>query len=244
MNDAVPLNTDSQENVLEGMSQHASDFASGRSGEYAQEAGPPQAYEAPAIWRGHALDLIGAIDKNSIDLLATDPPYAFGGSGGEHALSATVATVLRESAHRMKRGAWAVVFCASSWRSTYYMVEAVRGLLEPVRIGTWLKPIEKTKVKTPGWTWQSVNVVVMRRPGGDRSLYKFAESPMPDYIIEKPVTVGRRAQLPKTVAHWAVAPYALSGGNMLDPFAGSGALLEAAAVAGMRTVGFEIEEAA
>jgi hypothetical protein len=32
------------------------------------------------------------------DLIVTDPPYAFGGSGTEHAISATVATVLRESA--------------------------------------------------------------------------------------------------------------------------------------------------
>lgn len=194
------------------------------------------------IRRGHALDLIEAVEKNSLDLLATDPPYAFGGSGAEHALSATVATVLRESAYRLKRGGWAVVFCASSWRSTYYMVEAVRGILDPVRIGTWAKPVVQTKVRTPGWAWASVNVLVMRRPGGDRGLYKASDEPVPDFIVEPVVRKGRRAQLPAAVARWAVQPYTLPGGFMLDPFAGSGTLLEAAAQYGMRTLGFEINE--
>lgn len=196
------------------------------------------------IRRGHALDLIEGIEKKSLDLLATDPPYAFGGSGGEHALSATVATVLREGAYRLKPGAWAVVFCASSWRSTFYMVEAVRGLLEPVRIGTWAKPVVQTKVRTPGWAWATVNVLVMRRPGGDRGLYKAPDEALPDFIVEPVVRVGRRAQLPEAVARWAVQPYTLDRGNMLDPFAGSGALLRAASDAGMYALGFEIEEAA
>lgn len=196
------------------------------------------------IRRGHALDLIEDIEKKSLDLLATDPPYAFGGSGGEHALSATVATVLREGAYRLKPGGWAVVFCASSWRSTYYMVEAVRGLLEPVRIGTWAKPVVQTKVRTPGWAWATVNVLVMRRPGGDRGLYKAPDEAVPDFIVEPVVRKGRRAQLPESVARWAVQPYTLPGGAMLDPFAGSGVLVQAAAEAGMIATGFEIEEAA
>lgn len=206
------------------------------------------AREEPVIWRGHALDLIEGVEKKSVDLLATDPPYAFGGSGGEHALSATVATALRESAYRLKPGGWAVVFAASSWRSTAYMVEAVRGILDPIRIGQWHKPRDeekqaRTKVKTPGWAWQSVNVIIMRRPGGDRSLYQPDPDALPDFIIEKPLTVGRRAQLPMSVARWAVHPFALKGGYMLDPFTGSGTLLEAAAEVGMRTVGFEKEVA-
>lgn len=198
------------------------------------------------IWRGHALDLIKAVAPKSVDLLATDPPYAFGGSGGEHALSATVATVLREGAYRVRPGGWAVVFAASSWRSTAYMVEAVRGILNPVRIGQWHKPRDegkaaRTRVKTPGWAWQSVNVVILRRPGGDRGLYEPDPDAYPDYIIEKPVTNGRRAELPAAVARWAVWPFAREGGNMLDPFAGSGALCKAALEAEMNAVGFEKE---
>jgi site-specific DNA-methyltransferase (adenine-specific) len=193
--------------------------------------------------RGHSLDLIEGIAKKSLDLLATDPPYAFGGRGAEHALSATVATVLRESAYRLKPGGWAVIFCASSWRSTFYMVEATRGILDPIRTGTWAKPVVQTKVRTPGWAWATVNVLVMRRPGGDRGLYKPPDEAASDFIVEPVIRNGRRAQLPMSVARWAVQPYALEGGTMLDPFAGSGALVQAAKEAGMDALGFEIEEA-
>ena len=189
------------------------------------------------IVRGHALELVA--DLGPYDLLVTDPPYAFGGDGAEHAMSATVATVLRESGQRLRKGGWAIVFAATSWRSTYYMIEAVRGVLEPVRFGTWLKPVAKSKVRTPGWAWASVQVIVMRRPGSKNP--NGGPSPLLDYIIEPPVMNGRRAELPPSVASWAVAPFALPGGLAFDPFAGSGALLRAASEAGMDTLGFEIE---
>lgn len=189
------------------------------------------------IRKGHALDLIEGIGE--YDFLCTDPPYAMGGEGAEHAVSATVATVLRESGRRLRRGGWAVVFAASSWRSTAYMVESVRGVLEPVRFGTWVKPVARTKVRTPGWAWASVNVIVMRRPGKP-GLGEPSE--LLDHICEPPMMVGRRACLPPAVAAWAVAPFAVPGGVMLDPFSGSGALCQAGSAAAMSAVGFEIED--
>lgn len=201
---------------------------------------PPSSVTAGSveIARGHALDLI--MQAPEIDLLATDPPYAFGGEGAEHAISATVANVLRESAYRLRKGGWAVIFAASSWRSTFYMIESVRGILEPVRIGTWAKPVAKTKVRTPGWAWASVNVIVLRRPGAPGLGIPSATL---DYIVAPPVMNGRRAQLPEDVARWAVAPFAHPGGLMLDPFAGTGVLCKAAADAGMAALGFEAQEA-
>lgn len=187
-----------------------------------------------SILRGDALDLISSLSE-APDLIATDPPYAFGGSGGEHALSATVAVVLREAAQRLKRGRWMLVMCAASWRSTAYMVEAVRGIIEPVRVATWCKPAAKTKTRTSGWQWASVNVVAFRKGK--------AADPEPsgylDHITAEPVVNGRRAELPPEVAKWVVSPYAVPGGLMLDPFAGSGALLKAAAECGMVPLGYE-----
>ena len=52
---------------------------------------------------------------------------------------------------------------------------------------------------------------------------------------------GRRAQMPMAVARWAVTPFAVPGGIMLDPFAGTAVLCEAAEEAGMRAVGFELD---
>ena len=114
------------------------------------------------IYEGHALELIEQLVRKP-DLIVTDPPYAFGGSGPEHAVSATVATVLRESARRLAGGRWMLVMCAASYRSQAYMVESVRGLLEPVRIGTWCKPVARTKVQTTGWAWASVSVIAFRK---------------------------------------------------------------------------------
>lgn len=186
------------------------------------------------IVKGDTLDLITGFDRKP-DLIATDPPYAFGGSGDEHALSATVAIVLREAATRLARGRWMLVMCASSWRSTSYMVESVRGIVDPVRIGTWCKPVERTKTKTTGWQWTSVNVVAFRKGKAEDK----TPSLMRDYINAAPVMNGRRAELPALVADWVVSPFAVKGGLMLDPFAGSGALLSAAERAGMQAVGFE-----
>lgn len=188
------------------------------------------------IETGHAVDLIDRFDE-PIDLLATDPPYAFGGSGGEHELSAAVAVTLRECAYRVRSGHWAVIFCASSWRSTNYMVEAVRGILQPVRIATWVKPHATTKARVTGWAYSTVNVIAFRR--GKDALKR---QPLgADFCIADPVKKGRRAELPSEVADWAVKPFAVDGGVMLDPFAGSGTLCKAAELRGMCAYGFDVD---
>ena len=185
------------------------------------------------ILKGDSLDLI-LKEPGPFDLVVTDPPYAFGGSGDEHELSATVAVVLRETAIRVKPGGWMLIFCASSWRSTTYMAESVRGILQPVRIGHWLKPKARTKTRTSGWQWASVHVLACRKgsssqPPGDYT----------DHITEPPTMNGRRAELPLRVALWAVEPFAVPGGSFLDPFCGSGALVHAATTCGMLAKGFE-----
>lgn len=190
-----------------------------------------------SIVRGHSIDVLASIPE--FDLLATDPPYAMGGEGAEHAIGAVVAVALRESALRLRKGGWAVVYAASSWRSTYYMVEAVRGILEPIRIATWCKPQARSKVRTAGWSWASVNVILFRKPGGDRT---GDPSESVDHICVPPLMVGRRAQLPPEVATWSIAPFVQPGGLMLDPFAGSGALPRSAADLGMAAIGIEKQE--
>ena len=188
--------------------------------------------------RGDALDLISQLSEKP-DLIATDPPYAFGGSGDEHAISATVAVVLREAAQRLQKGRWMLVMCAASWRSTAYMAEAVRGVVDPVRIGTWCKPVARTKVSTSGWLWASVNVVAFRKGKATDS----SSSGIIDHITAAPIIKGRRAELPPEVARWMVEPYAVPDGLFLDPFAGSGTLVKAAADCGMRTIGYEKQAA-
>lgn len=191
------------------------------------------------IINGDALDLIQEFSETP-HLIVTDPPYAFGGQGtDEHELSATVAVVLREAAGRLQKGRWMLVMCAASWRSTSYMVEAVRGIVQPVRVATWCKPAARTKARTTGWRWASVNVVAFKKGKAEDT----EAVDLLDHITEPPVMNGRRAQLPECVADWMVAPYAVPGGLLLDPFAGSGAILRAAERAGMRAIGFDRDPA-
>lgn len=188
----------------------------------------------PNILPGDALDLLASFTEVP-DLVVTDPPYAFGGSDDEHAISATVAVVLREAAARLRKGRWMLVMCAASWRSQAYMVEAVRGVVDPVRTATWCKPQARTKARTAGWLWTSVSVVAFRKGKAEET----APADLLDHILAPPVVNGRRAELPPEVADWMVRPYAVPGGLLLDPFAGSGAILAAAERAGMRATGFE-----
>lgn len=188
--------------------------------------------------RGHATDLITDVGK--LDLVVTDPPYAFTGSGPEHEMTATVAVVLRECAQRLTRGSWMIVFCASSWRSVNYTVEAVRGVLDPIRIGVWVKPNPRSRVVIPGWKWGTVAVVAFRKGPKNREELKPRE--IKDYIEAPALIEGRRAQLPEIVCDWAVEPFAIPGGQFLDPFAGSGSLVRSAIKFGMEARGFEIQE--
>jgi hypothetical protein len=146
-----------------------------------------------------------------------------------------VAVALREYARKLRRGRWMLVMCASSWRSTSYMVEAVRGVVEPVRIAHWSKPVARTKASTSGWRWASVHVIAFRK---GKAIDATPNGHL-DHITAPPLTTGRRAELPPEVAAWMIEPFAVTGGTMCDPFAGSGALVKAAAAAGMDAIGID-----
>lgn len=187
------------------------------------------------IERADAVDYLQALEQRPT-LVATDPPYAFGGSGAEHALTAKVPIALRLAAERLEPDGWLIVFCASSWRSVSFMVESLHGVAEPVRHATWCKPLARTAARSGGWKFATVPVLLFRKGKPAASCSEWL-----DHILEPPVQGGRRAQLPERVADWAVGPFATRGGICLDPFAGSGALLAAAERHGMRGIGCDLE---
>lgn len=186
---------------------------------------------------GHAVDLLR--DCGPLDLVVTDPPYAFTGSGPEHELTASVAIALREAAQKLTTGSWMLVFCAASWRSVNYTIESCRGVLDPVRIGTWVKLNPRSRAVIPGWKWSTVPVIAMRK--GPKNREELKPSQILDHIIAAPETTGRRAKLPDAVCRWAVEPFAIPGGKFLDPFAGSGGLVLAAEQFGMDATGYDID---
>jgi len=198
----------------------------------------------PATWRITGDALATLLDWHRVggiyqfDLIVTDPPYAYSGENAEHAMTATVAVVLREAARLLRPGGWMLVMSAASWRSTAYIVEALRGVLIPVRIATWCKPAARTRTRTPGWAWASVNVIALR---AGKAPAAAPAIDVLDHITAPPAAGKRRAQLPSAVADWMVRPYAVAGGVLLDPFCGSGAILKAAERAGMDAIGIDIQ---
>jgi hypothetical protein len=94
------------------------------------------------------------------------------------------------------------------------MVEAVRGVVEPVRIAHWSKPVARTKASTSGWRWASVHVIAFRKG----KAADVTPSDYLDHIIAAPLTVGRRAELPPEVAAWMIEPFAVADGMMCDPW--------------------------
>jgi hypothetical protein len=133
---------------------------------------------------------------------------------------------------------WApYIDASSSARNSrrYVFRRSKPSVLDPMRIATCCKPAARSKTQTAGWQWASVNVIAFRKGK--------ARDPEPaellDYIIAAPVTRGRRAELPPVVADWLVAPFAIENGLLLDPFAGSGAILAAAERHNMRALDYE-----
>jgi hypothetical protein len=94
---------------------------------------------------------------------------------------------LREYASKLRRERWMLVMCASCWRSTSYMVEAVRGVVEPVRVAHWNKPVARTRASTGGWRWASVHVIAFRKG----KAVDATPSGHLDHITAAPLTTGR-----------------------------------------------------
>jgi len=152
---------------------------------------PAECRYTHSLIKGDALDLILELQERPT-IIVTDPPYALRGDGDEHAISATVAIVLREAAKKLAPGGWMLIMCASSWRSQAYMVESVRGLVEPVRTLTWCKPAARTKARTSGPSFASVQVLAFKK---GKSAVEPAD--LLDHITAPPLTVGRRRSCPR-----------------------------------------------
>ena len=99
-------------------------------------------------------------------------------------------------------------------------------------------PYSSNKTKNwrdSGWRWASVSVIAFKKGKAEY----VGQSELLDHITAAPVANGRRAELPFEVALWMVKPFAVPNGVCLDPFAGSGIILQAAEECGMQAIGYE-----
>jgi DNA modification methylase len=188
-----------------------------------------------AIFHGDARDIIPGLDK--VGLVITDPPYAIGAGRGEWSATAAVAIGLHEAARRVVKGGSLIAFTTTSGRGIEFTQGAIGRTLPFNRLLTWLKVGGRSRAISP-WLWDSVAIMLFGRAPNGRSGSASVFTTPADYDRD----TGHPAELPAGLADWLYAPFDADGLTVLDPFMGSGRLLEPARIAGRRAIGIEIEE--
>lgn len=170
------------------------------------------------------------------DVVAADPPYAFGAKRGEWRITASVAIALAEAAHHVTPKGCMAVMTAASGRGIEYALGAVGEALPLNRLLVWHKRFVNSAVAGP-WRWDIVPILLF----GKASFGRPSESSC--YISDghSRLDSGHPAELPEGLGRWLIEPF-VDAKTVLDPFCGSGVFVVAAKRAGKRVVGIDREE--
>ena len=207
---------------------------------------------------GDSVDLLREIATDGIDVTITDPPYSdhvhqnfmVGGNGkgkpkkkdmGFASLSRPLrAQIAQELARVTKR--WVLVF-SDHEGSTQWGADLRYAGLDIVRYGIW-----KKRGAPPQFTGDrpavghEVIVIAHRPPPGNKKHWNGGGH---HAVWEHTTARGKNrvhtTQKPDSLCDELVSLFTDPGEMVLDPFAGSGAILAAAARAGRRTYGIEID---
>lgn len=187
------------------------------------------------IYHGDAREILPTLPK--VGLVLTDPPYAIGAGRGEWSATAAVAIGLHEAAKRVEKGGALVAFTTTSGRGIEFTQGAIAGKLPFNRLLFWLKTGGRSRAISP-WSWDSVAIMAFGSAPSGRMGESSAYVTAADYSR----TSGHPAELPDGLAAWLYAPFDRDELITVDPFMGTGRLLEPAARIGRRVIGIEIEE--
>lgn len=184
------------------------------------------------IYHGDCREILPELPK--VPLVLTDPPYAIGAGRGEWSATAAVAIGLHEAAKRVSKGGALLAFTTTSGRGIEFTQGSIAGKLPFNRLLTWCKTDGRSRAVSP-WRWDSVAILAFGSVGstatGSSSVY---QTPA-DYERE----TDHPAELPDGIADWLYAPF---GTDCLDPFMGTGRLLEPAVGSGKHVIGIELDE--
>ena len=210
------------------------------------------------IRRGDAVDLLREIPDDGVDVTITDPPYLdhvhanqrVGAKGkriakpkdlGFISLSRPLrAQIAHELARVTKR--WVLIF--SDHEGSVGWGEDLRYAgLELVRYGIWRKigaPPQFTGDRPA--VAHEVVVIAHRPPPGNKKRWNGGgHHACWEHKIERGKHRTHPTQKPAALCEELVALFSDPGETILDPFAGSGAILAAAVREGRRTIGMEID---
>lgn len=172
-----------------------------------------------------------------VDLVATDPPYAFGRQRPEWRVTATIAIALSMAAAMVKPKGAMLVLGAASGRGIEYVQGAIGPTLPFNRLLVWHKQFVNSPVAGP-WRWDIVPVLAFGKCSFGRPQFSSCHITDGQYRGDD---YGHPSALPPSVGTWLVRPFA-DASTVLDPFCGTGVFLDAARAAGKRAIGIEIEE--
>lgn len=202
------------------------------------------------IYHGDALEILPSIEPQSVDIVATDPPYLLGGAStrrGERAQSPVADWV---NASRWYRDWLGAAFAACKPCSPVWMFGNWRTLpVVEIAVQAMARRITSTLVWDKQWIGVgSMNglrcqyelVLLMGGPEfsiKDRSIgdiwqEKWSSSRPNGHTQEKPVGLIERL----------LSVSGAEGGCVLDPFMGSGTTGEACIRAGRKFIGIELDE--
>ena len=216
-----------------------------------------------AFWQTESLDLLRRFPSECVDGFVTDPPYSSGGAfrGDRVVNDATGKYINSEDRglyshdfHGDTRDQRSWTLWCTLWLSEAYRVARTGGVL--ACFVDWRQlPSLTDAIQAAGWVWRGVAVWDKKsgRPqkGRFRQQAEFvvwgSKGPMP---LEGPCLPGVfHHAVPRVKVHPTEKPVALlrevcqivrPGGVIMDPFAGSGAVGEAALVDGFRFYGCEL----
>lgn len=217
------------------------------------------------IYHGDALDVLPGL--SGVDAVCTDPPYSSGGAFRGDRMATTLSKYIRSDSSQQETGigfsgdnrdqrafaAWCALWLNAARHAS------VEGATLACFIDWRQLPTMTDAVQAGGWVWRGIGVWSKKygrgRPGGFSAACEFmcwgtngqlvGREMYPAGIVEvsPPPVSGREhiTQKPDAVMAWALSNVAADA-LVLDPFAGCGSTLVAAARQGRRAIGIEMDE--
>jgi DNA modification methylase len=192
------------------------------------------------IIHGDCLEALRKLPSESIDAVITDPPYGvrYKDRGGRQIAndndSTTVLGAFTDIYRVMKPDSLCVCFYGWNRVDAFFRAWANAGF-QAVGHLVWTKPYA-SNARFLAYRHEQAYLLAKGRP-------QKPEAPLPDVQPwEYSGNVAHPTEKAVSILRPLVEAFAPSGGTVLDPFAGSGSTLVAAALSGRGYVGIELEE--
>ncbi len=228
--------------------------------------------DAVTLWHGDCRDVLGMLEKESIRLLWTDPPYGHGNQNGDlqaarvrdevkGARVRSVVPIINDTAEEMRQTvnialslAEPLLFseccccccCCAGGGGPNVTFAWLANRLDSFGLQFFHAIIWDKSGRGHGLGWRFRRdyefVMVAHKRGGKLS-WVDADLAVPNIVFIQPSDNDLHpTEKPLELPQWFIGLATAEGETILDPFAGSGTTLRAAKDLGRKAIGIEIEE--